>query len=619
MGHYQNIEDFRDLSNHAGIIYTFLSERGRQDLSYEQYLSDTELRSWIKDDDRYQLILGRTIFTYTNEYLVRHEKTRASLRDIEEEVRKNRFRFFAPSGRIITDFLNDFENDLCILVAPNRIGKTQTNIIKKILSGIPCDPTWEIFTKHGVKYRPFRGPQKIGLASYDFGFHRDTTLPMLLDWLPTRELGVYAKDYKGKGAKQVNLNNIPMLPLTCGTQFFFLGMAQSQTAFEGNLKHQWGWDEQGTEAAFNGADVRTSTIRNSRHDFSLTPHKVEGRPDTGAGTWINALVDGRQTKGRKVKVYNAEVWDAPDWIYPEESKAREFKKLTELERNNDTKGVREQESRFFGKWHESSGLVIDEWDSAKHVIEPFEIPKHWTRFRGLDHGSKHPAACLWAAVNPGGDIFFYRDYLRTGRVPSQISKEIIELSGNKRKKIGTYRNPKTDQMYDRYIELQCGEAYQWTVFDARAFSQTSAGDGIKLSKLYDMAGLKVSQGSGKASEAYVPLIKEWFVVDPDKPHFVTGEPGAPRVYVFSTCVEFIRTIKRWVWEERKTKSTERMVKESPTKKDDDLCDCMKLILQKQPRFRGNPLMSDKGMYDDSGDFDEPSFIVGKPGNSLTGY
>jgi hypothetical protein len=261
-------------------------------------------------------------------------------------------------------------------------------------------------------------------------------------------------------------------------------------------------------------------------------------------------------------------------------------------------------SRFYGKWHESSGLVIDEWNSSIHVIEPFDIPKHWSLFRAFDHGDKHPSACLWGATSPAGDLFLYRDYRRTGRVPSQGAQDVIEASGNKRKLIGNYQNPKNDQNYSKHEEVQCSESYQWTVFDARAFSTNSAGDGIKLSKLYDMAGLKMKQGSGKDSDHYVPILKEWFAVDAEKKHFVTGEMGAPRVYVFNTCQDFIKTIKRWVWVERKTKSTERLAKESPTKTDDDLCDCLKLMIQANPKFRGNARRSDNEYYDFLEDFDE---------------
>lgn len=615
------IESVRDLSNLDGIVYTFMTERGRQDIGYAEYLSDVWLRASVMDVSRYRLILGRTIFSYSNDWLRDHKQVASYLKDLEHENIKNPLRFFAPSGNEMTRFINDYDNSLCILTAANRTGKTQTMMIKKLLNCLPCDQTWEIFTKHGVEWRPWYGKKELAFATYDLPFHRTTTLPMLLRWIPKSELGVYAPDYKGKGAKQVNINNVPMLPLTCGTNIHFTAMSQGQSPFEGNVKHDWGWDEQGSEAAFLGADARIVEVVDGRHDFALTPHKIEGRPDTGAGSWIHKLFSGENTYGHSVGIYKAQVWDVPDWYFPEEKKEKEYEKwVIEPERTLDVKRKREGDSRFFGNWHEASGLVIDEWDSRKHVIEPFEIPSHWSRFRAVDHGSVHPAACLWAAMSPGGDLFIYRDYLRTGRVPSQIAQDIIEASGNKRIRIGQYINPKTNALYDLYEEKQCGEAYQWTKFDARAFKSTNHSDGILLSKLYKMAGLAVQQGSGANSGHYVPLIKEWFVLDPNKKHFVTGELGAPRIYIFASCTNLIRTIKRWVWVERKTTSTDLLAKESPTKKEDDLCDCLKLIIQGNPRFRGNARMSDNKLYENiTGMEGDEELFTRRVADKLTGY
>jgi hypothetical protein len=602
-------------------VYTFISERGKQEISYAEYLSDIDLMAMVNDSARYRLVLGRMIFSYSMKYLQEHPRTMQYLRDIEAEKEKNPLRFFAPSGKEALDFINDYDNSLCILTACNRFGKTQTMLIKKLINNIPCDPSWEIFSKYGVEYRPFRGAKNVGLASYELDFHSDTTLPMLLDWLPQDQLGVYAKNYKGKGAKKVTMRVEPKLQVTCGTQFMFAAMSQSQGKFEGNVKHDWGWDEQGSEPAFDGADERTRTFSDGRHDFAMTPHKVEGRPDTGAGSWINKIFSGEVTKGHKVATYEGRVWDVPDWIYPESSKLQAFNKwVVEPQQMQDSKAEREGASRFFGKWHESSGLVIDEWDSTKHVIEPFDIPTHWTRYRALDHGDKHPAACLWGAVSPAGDLFLYRNYLRTGLVPTKIAEEIIEASGNKRQLVGNYMNPKTDMNYSRYEEIMSKEAYQWTVFDARAFSTRSQDSHLKLSKLYDLAGLKVKQGSGRDCEHYVPILKEWFVIDKEKKHFVTKEPGAPRVYVFNTCTDFIKTIKRWVWVERKTKSTDRLAKESPTKKDDDLMDCCKLMIQANPCFKGNPRMLDKNFYDGLDEYDEEEKRISyKPLDPISGY
>ena len=618
-----NINDYRDLSGHDGLVYSFFTERGRQDISYAQYLSDIDLRAWVNDPSRYRLVLGRWVFSYSMKYLTQNPTKLKMVRDLEHERDLNPLRFFAPSGNEALKYLNDYDSTICILTAANRFGKTQTMLIKKLINSIPCDPNWEIFTKYGVKHRPYTGQKVVGLASYELDFHTDTLLPMILDWCPKKELGKYAKDYKGKGAKKVTMRVDPNLQLECGTKFMFTAMSQSQGKFEGNVKNEWGWDEQGSEAAFDGADERTRTIIGGRHDFAMTPHKVEGRPDTGAGSWINKLYSGEMTKGHKISTYMGKVWDVPDWIYPEQQKEQAFEKwVAEPIRRNDTKAEREGGARFFGKWHESSGLVIDEWDSERHVIAPFDIPPHWTRFRAVDHGDKHPAACLWLAMSPAGDLFIYRDWLRTGLVASQVAKEIIEQSGNSRKRVGTYRNPKTEYLLDKYEEVQEGEQYQWTVFDARAFSHRTKDSGLLLHQIYSMAGLKVKQGSGKDSDHYVPLLKEWFVIDHDKKHFVSGEMGAPRIYVFETCVDFIRTIKRWVWVERKTKSTERLAKESPTKVDDDLCDCLKLAIQMNPKFRGNYNMGDRRFYSDLDDFDDegggPTSGF-RPLNSLTGY
>lgn len=616
----RTIKSERDLSNLDGILFTFITEDGEEEIDYAKYLASPKLRAKVNDKDRYRLVLGRTIFSYEMDYLKTHPAAAALVDSMADEQRKNPLRFFAPSGKVALDFLNDFENSLCIVTAPNRWGKTQTMIIKKLINNIECDPNWEIFSKYGVNYRPFRGERELALATYDLPFHRTTTLPMLLNWIPQNELGVYARSYTGKGAKQVNLHNVPILPLTCGTRIHFTSMSQGQGTFEGNVKHDWGWDEQGGEAAFLGADARIVEVLDGRHDFALTPHVIPGRPDTGAGSWINKIFDGENTYGHTIGLYKGKVWDVPDWYYPEEKKVKEFYKwVTEPEKTQNVKRVREGEARFFGNFHESSGLVIDEWDSNVHVIEPFDIPKHWSRFRGVDDGSNHPAACLWAAMSPAGDLFLYRDFLRTGMIPTTICDEIIKMSGNRKRLYGTYNHPQTDHIYNKYEEVQTGERFQWTVFDARAFSGGSRESGLTLAKIYDFAGIRMKQGSGHDHTHYVPILKEWFYVDPDKEHFVTGELGAPRIYVFNTCTNTIKTIKRWVWAERKTKSTARLANESPSKVDDDLCDCIKLILQAKPRFRGNALESDSQYYKDMEASERPKLITGKPLDRRTGY
>ena len=76
-----------------------------------------------------------------------------------------------------------------------------------------------------------------------------------------------------------------------------------------------------------------------------------------------------------------------------------------------------------GDWDAGlEGQFFSEWSRARHVIEPFSIPPHWTRIRALDWGSARPFAVLWAAVVqddqelddgrvlPRGALLVYREY-----------------------------------------------------------------------------------------------------------------------------------------------------------------------------------------------------------------
>jgi hypothetical protein len=53
-----------------------------------------------------------------------------------------------------------------------------------------------------------------------------------------------------------------------------------------------------------------------------------------------------------------------------------------------------------GDWDIIEGAFFDEWNPLKHVLKPFRIPDHWTRFTAMDWGSAHPFAVLWFAIVP---------------------------------------------------------------------------------------------------------------------------------------------------------------------------------------------------------------------------
>ena len=57
-----------------------------------------------------------------------------------------------------------------------------------------------------------------------------------------------------------------------------------------------------------------------------------------------------------------------------------------------------------GDWDVVPGAFFDCFNSKQHVIQPFSIPLHWTRFRSCDWGHATPFSIGWWAVSDGGRV-----------------------------------------------------------------------------------------------------------------------------------------------------------------------------------------------------------------------
>lgn len=57
-----------------------------------------------------------------------------------------------------------------------------------------------------------------------------------------------------------------------------------------------------------------------------------------------------------------------------------------------------------GDWNVVPGAFFDSFDSKKHVIKPFAIPDHWTRFRSIDWGHATPFSVGWWAISDGEKV-----------------------------------------------------------------------------------------------------------------------------------------------------------------------------------------------------------------------
>jgi hypothetical protein len=158
-----------------------------------------------------------------------------------------------------------------------------------------------------------------------------------------------------------------------------------------------------------------------------------------------------------------------------------------------------------GDWDTADGLAFDEFSRKDHVIEPFDIPNNWYRFRACDWGYKTKAVCHWFAVDYDGRIYVYRELVTSKVLAKDFGKMI------------------------RDIEAEAGEVVRYGILDASAWSQRGEDS---PSPAEDMAGLiwrpsdrtKHSRVTGK-QQVHRYLQKD--------------ESGIPGVQIFNNCTDLI--------------------------------------------------------------------------------
>jgi phage terminase large subunit len=85
-----------------------------------------------------------------------------------------------------------------------------------------------------------------------------------------------------------------------------------------------------------------------------------------------------------------------------------------------------------GIWAGAEGQIYDEWDEAVHLVDAFDIPSDWSRYRSIDFGYANPFVCQWWASDPDGRLFLYRELYATGRIVSDWAADIVRYSEGER-------------------------------------------------------------------------------------------------------------------------------------------------------------------------------------------
>lgn len=185
---------------------------------------------------------------------------------------------------------------------------------------------------------------------------------------------------------------------------------------------------------------------------------------------------------------------------------------------------------LFGDWNAFEGQVFTEWADKPehyrdrlwtHVVEPFEIPLNWPRYMSFDYGYSRPFSCGWWAVAPDRTVYRYREWygcepnrpnIGLKLTPQQIAQGIVEREKN-----------------------------------------CEAAEGLKVLRIADPAIFDRSRGESIAQIMEPSGARPGVYFSPGDHNRLPGkaqfherlrfdEAGRPKMQVFSTCVDFIRTI-----------------------------------------------------------------------------
>lgn len=81
-----------------------------------------------------------------------------------------------------------------------------------------------------------------------------------------------------------------------------------------------------------------------------------------------------------------------------------------------------------GDWAIADGAAFPEFRVSTHVIDPYDIPSNWRRFRSCDYGYSSHSAVHWFAIDPAYEtLVVYRELYVSKLTGRDLAKEILRL------------------------------------------------------------------------------------------------------------------------------------------------------------------------------------------------
>jgi|TARA_R110000744_G_scaffold19915_3_gene52368 phage terminase large subunit len=90
-----------------------------------------------------------------------------------------------------------------------------------------------------------------------------------------------------------------------------------------------------------------------------------------------------------------------------------------------------------GDWDISEGAAFPEFNRKVHVVEPFNIPDNWTKFRAADYGYSSYTGIVWFAVDPADEkLVVYRELYVSKVLAEDLADSVLEVERGERIRYG---------------------------------------------------------------------------------------------------------------------------------------------------------------------------------------
>jgi len=158
-----------------------------------------------------------------------------------------------------------------------------------------------------------------------------------------------------------------------------------------------------------------------------------------------------------------------------------------------------------GDWDVAEGAAFTEFSKSMHVVEPFAIPEGWARIRSGDYGYASPSCILWGAIDWDNNIWIYRELYVKGFTGERLGDTILEI-----------------EREDPVV--------QHATLDSSCWNKTGLGPSIAETMI--RRGVRWIPADRNRMAGKIEIHRR----------LACDDYGNPRVRIFSTCNNLIRTM-----------------------------------------------------------------------------